>query len=132
MNVKLKVAERSVDWEKGYRHWSVSVGSEAAHGSSFPFPAPSLPSPSLACHLFLDSPVLNPKVDHRRWAAPHVRVEPEKEDSGSKSETEQGGEGVHRDGSRAWVREPKMLTCGVACRVRGHHEWKGMVHGLGP
>ena len=34
------------------------------------------------------------------------------EDSGSKSETEQGGEGVHRDGSRARVREPKMLTCG--------------------
>ena len=32
------------------------------------------------------------------------------EDSGSKSETESGGEGVHRDGSRAWVREPKMLT----------------------
>ena len=78
MNVKLKVADRSVDWEKGYRHWSVSVGSEAAHGSSFPFPAPSLPSPSLACHLFLDSPVLNLKVGHRRWAAPHVRVEPER------------------------------------------------------
>ena len=73
MNVKLKVAERSVDWEKGYRHWSVSVGSEAAHGSSFPFPAPSLPSPSPACHLFLDIPVLNPKRGHSRWGASHIK-----------------------------------------------------------
>ena len=31
----------------------------------------------------------------------HQGVGPEKEDSGSKSETERGGEGVHRDGSRA-------------------------------
>ena len=87
MNVELKVADWSVDWEKGYMLWSVSVESEAAHGSSFPFPAPSLPSPSPACHLFLDSPVQNPKVGHRKWAASHIRVGPEKEDSGSKSET---------------------------------------------